>query len=109
VGDRTWVRLEEPENGQPENMTEQAKRPLNLKGESQGVDICTPKWPEHGPETLIGRGLNPSNALLLQGFSRVERVTGIEPALSAWEADVLPLNYTRTCADRDAPAPRSAV
>jgi hypothetical protein len=26
----------------------------------------------------------------------VERVTGIEPALSAWEADVLPLNYTRT-------------
>jgi hypothetical protein len=29
----------------------------------------------------------------------LERVTGIEPALSAWEADVLPLNYTRvTCA-----------
>ena len=27
--------------------------------------------------------------------SSVERVTGIEPALSAWEADVLPLNYTR--------------
>ncbi len=26
----------------------------------------------------------------------VERVTGIEPAFSAWEADVLPLNYTRT-------------
>src|SRR3954469_6383301 len=29
------------------------------------------------------------------GRRRVERVTGIEPALSAWEADVLPLNYTR--------------
>jgi hypothetical protein len=28
------------------------------------------------------------------GFA-LERVTGIEPALSAWEADVLPLNYTR--------------
>ena len=27
--------------------------------------------------------------------STSERVTGIEPALSAWEADVLPLNYTR--------------
>src|SRR5262245_34228859 len=27
-----------------------------------------------------------------------ERVTGIEPALSAWEADVLPLNYTRRTA-----------
>ena len=26
---------------------------------------------------------------------RLERVTGIEPALSAWEAEVLPLNYTR--------------
>ncbi len=25
----------------------------------------------------------------------LERVTGIEPALSAWEAEVLPLNYTR--------------
>jgi hypothetical protein len=33
-------------------------------------------------------------ALLHKGFF-VERVTGIEPALSAWEADVLPLNYTR--------------
>jgi hypothetical protein len=30
----------------------------------------------------------------------VERVTRIELALSAWEADVLPLNYTR-----DAPGP----
>jgi dCTP deaminase len=29
----------------------------------------------------------------------MERVTGIEPALSAWEADVLPLNYTRERAD----------
>jgi hypothetical protein len=29
------------------------------------------------------------------GFFSLERVTGIEPALSAWEADVLPLNYTR--------------
>jgi hypothetical protein len=28
----------------------------------------------------------------------VERVTGIEPAFSAWEADVLPLNYTRKMA-----------
>jgi hypothetical protein len=26
----------------------------------------------------------------------VERATGIEPAFSAWEADVLPLNYART-------------
>ena len=26
----------------------------------------------------------------------VERVMGIEPTWSAWEAEVLPLNYTRT-------------
>jgi hypothetical protein len=25
----------------------------------------------------------------------MERVKGIEPSCSAWEADVLPLNYTR--------------
>lgn len=28
-------------------------------------------------------------------FVGVERMTGIEPAYSAWEADVLPLNYIR--------------
>ena len=27
--------------------------------------------------------------------NEMERVTGIGPAYSAWEADVLPLNYTR--------------
>jgi hypothetical protein len=34
------------------------------------------------------------NAALAARF-QVERMTGIEPALSAWEADVLPLNYIR--------------
>ena len=66
-------------------MTEQAERPVNLKGESRGVDKCGPKWPARGPETRIDRGLESSNSALLQHFSRVERVTGIEPALSAWE------------------------
>ena len=36
-----------------------------------------------------------SGTMVLTCAFRVERVTGIEPALSAWEADVLPLNYTR--------------
>jgi hypothetical protein len=36
-----------------------------------------------------------SENIALAARSLVERVTGIEPALSAWEADVLPLNYTR--------------
>jgi hypothetical protein len=41
----------------------------------------------------------------------VERVTGIEPALSAWEAEVLPLNYTRTATPsaRKAAAMRAPV
>jgi hypothetical protein len=34
----------------------------------------------------------------------MERVTRIELALSAWEADVLPLNYTRTTGIRAAAA-----
>ena len=29
-------------------------------------------------------------------FSELERVMGIEPTYAAWEAAVLPLNYTRT-------------
>src|SRR4051795_4411831 len=40
-----------------------------------------------------------------------ERVRGIEPPLSAWEADVLPLNYTRgdalACEDREPPTAAS--
>jgi hypothetical protein len=36
-----------------------------------------------------------SGTLSLTWAFVLERVTGIEPALSAWEADVLPLNYTR--------------
>ena len=34
-------------------------------------------------------------------------MTGIEPALSAWEADVLPLNYTRTAPGPNQPVARS--
>jgi hypothetical protein len=37
----------------------------------------------------------PSSFDAAQQRKRLERVTGIEPAFSAWEADVLPLNYTR--------------
>ena len=37
----------------------------------------------------------------------MERVTGIEPALSAWEAEVLPLNYTRVASTGKASDPAS--
>ena len=33
-----------------------------------------------------------------RGQGGVERVEGIEPSTKAWEAFVLPLNYTRVCA-----------
>ena len=33
--------------------------------------------------------------LSLTSFLPLERITGIEPASSAWEADVLPMNYIR--------------
>ncbi len=33
-----------------------------------------------------------------EGEGKMERVMGIEPTFSAWEADVLPLNYTRIVA-----------
>ncbi len=43
-------------------------------------------------------------------FSRLngamERVAGIEPARSAWKADVLPLNYTRRLVRSAPPAPK---
>ena len=40
--------------------------------------------------SLPGLALTPSR--------RLERVMGIEPTSSAWKAEVLPLNYTRTLA-----------
>src|SRR5712692_2183299 len=36
-----------------------------------------------------------SKTALSPAVSSLERATGIEPAFSAWEADVLPLNYAR--------------
>ena len=36
-----------------------------------------------------------SMELLVVAWSSMERETGIEPAPSAWKAEVLPLNYSR--------------
>jgi hypothetical protein len=60
------------------------------------VDICGPKWPEHEPKHRSTDNLKSSNSLLLQPFSRVERVMGIEPALSAWE-EFLSHRVSLTC------------
>jgi hypothetical protein len=54
-------------------------------GHATGTDRLQPGKNDEGP----GRNHSPARAFML------ERVTRIELALSAWEADVLPLNYTR--------------
>jgi hypothetical protein len=43
------------------------------------------------------------------GNEHRERMTGIEPALSAWEAEVLPLNYIRAYVHRDLRGIRNGV
>jgi hypothetical protein len=37
---------------------------------------------------------------VVEGVKKVERVKGIEPSYAAWEAAVLPLNYTRLMRSR---------
>jgi hypothetical protein len=49
-------------------------------------------------ETQIGGALESSDSILLQRFSHVERVTGIEPALSAWEEFLSP-HVSVSCKD----------
>jgi hypothetical protein len=52
-------------------------------------------WMARRRITSLGRDQDTRRAVPLTWDFWLERVTGIEPALSAWEADVLPLNYTR--------------
>ena len=55
--------------------------------------------PTHGVTRLSVFKTDPFNHLGTAPnsmcFHTMERVAGVEPALSAWQADVLPLNYTR--------------
>ena len=47
-------------------------------------------------ESASAAGIFDALAGLREGeFERLERVKGIEPSYAAWEAAVLPLNYTR--------------
>ena len=51
--------------------------------------------PRIGENFLVSDERSPGKPGLLYS----ERVTGIEPAPSAWKAEVLPLNYTRVRID----------
>ena len=46
-----------------------------------------------GIDNSVGNGIGRIQSLI-QALN-LERVMGIEPTLAAWEAAVLPLNYTR--------------
>ena len=51
---------------------------------------------EHAKQRKALKNKEKPAVLITTGFFCIlERVRGIEPPYSAWEADVLPLNYTR--------------
>jgi len=54
-----------------------------------------PKVAQARTESMDWQGLESTNSVLLPRFSRTERVTGIEPALSAWESDTDPPSTLR--------------
>jgi hypothetical protein len=65
-----------------------------IVAQDDGLDEMTV---EKVPKQL---GLDAISGLIetVHGIRELERVMGIEPTLSAWEAEVLPLNYTRVVA-----------
>ncbi len=56
-------------------------------------DECTGE--QRDADTLMRRSFAPPVLGRPQGGPELERVKGIEPSFSAWEADVLPLDDTR--------------
>ena len=69
--------------------------------------------PWAAPKAKTMDGLRPTHVTVGSRPStqrnEMERVMGIEPTLVAWEATVLPLNYTRAAADFMHPARRPAT
>jgi hypothetical protein len=59
---------------------------------------------DNAAERVLVRGIDVNDLcagqeVAEQWISGMERVMGIEPTLAAWEAAVLPLNYTRAWGD----------
>ena len=59
-----------------------------------GPNVVGPVEGPTEPQLLAIESGRSEKGPLIRG-NPLERMTGIEPALSAWEADVLPLNYIR--------------
>ncbi len=71
------------------------KLPAVTRAEARQLGVRAGYW-------LNSRADNPG----LNALFNLEPVTGIEPAFSAWEADVLPLNYIGVVLTKDSnPAP----
>ena len=85
--------------GYPPIYSESARRESNPRPSPWQGDIV----PLYHSRTVPRTGIEP----VTRGFSVLcstdwaiwakKRVMGIEPTCSAWKADILPLNYTRTC------------
>ena len=74
----------------------------NFVGNEVGQPSGCPQDEDHGWSSSNPRGSGfetPIKVATTTRWRRLERVMGIEPTLVAWEATVLPLNYTRTGRD----------
>jgi hypothetical protein len=101
---------------QPAPSTHTRRRRRHATGNRRSKCITSSRKPEHTLRVPRLEGKTPSAGskrrrtcvaaqqsvkvtLTSDRLILMERVTGIEPALSAWEAEVLPLNYTRVAAE----------
>ena len=70
-------------------------RTLTLEPTKRYHGTGRPPGGPHGPRKPAEPPHNAGSPVSDVSRHHMERMTGIEPAFSAWEADVLPLNYIR--------------
>ena len=70
------------------------RRPAHRRKSRVTPNVVGPVEGPTEPQLITVEPGRPGKGPLTRDNS-LERMTGIEPALSAWEADVLPLNYIR--------------
>ena len=70
--------------------TSHVRKPPNSTGSQAAL-----KPPDEASRRAVFSSFRYKNKNALREAHFLERTTGIEPASSAWEADVLPMNYVR--------------
>jgi hypothetical protein len=86
-------------------------QPLATKRTTLSTEMRRPRtlgWPSSFPASAVMRPNRTAGPPNMTSRTLRERATRIELALSAWEADVLPLNYARTPTRRPAEPPYQA-